>query len=405
LFVSKVDKNSLSQLFTFSGNAFNSCNFVLTCPAEGGICVINLMKSQIFTRKYIFYALIVLLIILIKLMSLNRDWVENYYSTSLFSKVIGWILRVMTGWLPISLGDLIYIGVIIWLGWIIVRVIKTIFRKKTTKAWWLSGFKRALIISCIVYIIFNIFWGLNYDRKGIANQLDLDVKRYTLDDLKAIDSLLVQKVNASKRQLIEAKTAYLTKKEMFNRASACYEEAQRQYPFLQYKMVSVKPSMFSWVGNYLGFTGYYNPFTGEAQINTLVPKFTQPFVTVHEIAHQLGYAKEDEANFVGYLAATSSKDTAFQYSTYLDLFIYANREVFFHDSTYARSISKSLIPEVKADLKEERDFWLKHRNPIEPAINWMYGRYLMANRQPKGIETYNEVIANLIAFYKKYNRI
>ena len=76
-----------------------------------------------------------------------------------------------------------------------------------------------------------------------------------------------------------------------------------------------------------------------------------------------------------------------------------------YDSSYARNITKSLAPGAKADLLEERNFWRRHRNPIEPAINWMYGRYLMANRQPKGIETYNEVIASLIAFYKKNGRI
>ncbi len=69
--------------------------------------------------------------------------------------------------------------------------------------------------------------------------------------------------------------------------------------------------MYSYLGNYLGFTGYYNPFTGEAQVNTTVPLFVQPFTTCHEIGHQLGYAKENEANFAGYLAAKSSPDAGF----------------------------------------------------------------------------------------------
>jgi hypothetical protein len=79
--------------------------------------------------------------------------------------------------------------------------------------------------------------------------------------------------------------------------------------------------LWGWLGNYVGFTGYYNPFTGEAQVNTTVPKFLQPFTASHEVAHQLGYAKEMEANFVGYLAASHSTDTLFRYSVYLDLFL------------------------------------------------------------------------------------
>ena len=98
----------------------------------------------------------------------------------------------------------------------------------------------------------------------------------------------------------------------------------------------------------MGFTGYYNPFTGEAQVNTTVPKFLLPYITLHEIGHQLGYAKEDEANFSGYLAAVDSHDTLFQYSTYLDLFVYANREVFYFDSTASKLAAAQLVPEVKA---------------------------------------------------------
>ena len=131
---------------------------------------------------------------------------------------------------------------------------------------------------------------------------------------------------------------------------------RKNIPFIEYKGASVKSSFYGWLGNYLGFTGYYNPFTGEAQVNTTVPKFLLPFITLHEMGHQLGYAKEDEANFSGYLAAANSHDTLFQYSAYLDLFVYANREVFYFDSSASKNAVKQLIPEVKADLLEWKRF-------------------------------------------------
>ena len=89
--------------------------------------------------------------------------------------------------------------------------------------------------------------------------------------------------------------------------------------------------MWGWLGNYSGFTGYYNPFTGESQVNSTVPVFTIPYTACHEVAHQLGYAKEMEANFAGYLAASTSDDNFFRYSVYLDLFRYANRNLFLLD--------------------------------------------------------------------------
>jgi len=131
----------------------------------------------------------------------------------------------------------------------------------------------------------------------------------------------------------------------------------------------------------------------------------QPFVACHEVAHQLGYAREMEANFVGYLAASGSGDTLMQYSVYLDLLLYSNRNLFNMDSLAARSYAKQLLPEVKADLKTWREFNLRHRNPIEPVFRWVYGLYLKNNEQPQGVLSYDVVTSFLIAFYKKTGKL
>jgi hypothetical protein len=229
--------------------------------------------------------------------------------------------------------------------------------------------------------------------------------RYDTAELKNIQWLLIQKVNQRKQTLVSKHEIYPNNNGLFTRAYQCYRRATLSYPFLQYNYKSVKSSLYGRLGNYLGFTGYYNPFSGEAQLNTTIPRFLLPYTTCHEIAHQLGYAKEDEANFVGYLSAISSTDTLFHYSAYFDLFLYANKELYYLDSAYAKESYKQLIPEVQNDIKEFREFLLEHRNPVEPYITWLYSKYLKANQQPEGMRTYNEVIANLIAFYKKSGKI
>ncbi|HVZ95647.1 MAG TPA: DUF3810 domain-containing protein, partial [Chitinophagaceae bacterium] len=256
-----------------------------------------------------------------------------------------------------------------------------------------------------VYIVFNVFWGLNYNRKGIAWQLHLPKDDYDTASVLQIQELLLQKVNETKARLLKGRITYPANAEMFARAKRCYEQAAAVFPFLKYRGASVKSSMYGLLGDYLGFTGYYNPFTGEAQVNTTVPRFLIPYITLHEMGHQLGYAKEDEANFAGYLAAAHSTDTLFQYSAYLDLFMYANREVYFFDSTASKSAGLQLIPGVKDDIREWRDFNKKYRSVFEPVISWLYGKFLQANLQPKGLQSYDEVIAALIAYYKQNGRL
>jgi hypothetical protein len=347
---------------------------------------------------------VLLLVVVIKIFSLNRNWVEELY-TSKFYFFFSEILRLLFGWIPFSLGDILYLIAGCWLFWKLIKNIRLLFQKKLTgKMMLVKGLKLILILT-FIYIVFNILWGINYNRKGIANQLALADPRYDTSDLIMLQQVLLQKVNSSKSAVVLDNEKYPSKNEMFQKAKDSYKEAQKIYPFLQLNNLSVKSSLYSMLGNYLGFTGYYNPFTGEAQVNTTVPKFLQPYITTHEIAHQLGYAKENEANFVGYLAAVKSRDTLFHYSAYFELFLYANREVYYFDSAASKKALKLLIPEIKKDIIELRKFNLDHTSFLEPWITWMYGKYLRLNQQPQGIHSYNAVVAMLIAYYKKYGKI
>lgn len=358
------------------------------------------MKPQ----KSLFVTLVLLIIAaIIHICSVNSD-VESWYSNGVYP-VFSRYLRQFFGWLPFSFGDILYGLVILWMIVKIAGGMRAIYKRQVTRQSFFGGFKKVLNIILLVYIFFNVFWGINYNRRGIAGQLDLKMEKYTLEDLKKINALLVEKVNVSKRSLQNKPFRYPSNKELFSKMKEAYVQAELVYPFLKYQPVSVKPSIWSLLGNYMGFTGYYNPFTGEAQVNTLVPKFLQPFTTCHEIAHQLGYAKEMEANFVAYLAAAASEDTLLHYSVYLDLFLYSNRNLFFIDSAAAKEYAKLLFPEVSDDLKEWKMFNKKYRNPVEPVFRWIYSIYLRRNLQPQGLLSYDEVTGFIIAYYKKFGKI
>jgi hypothetical protein len=212
-------------------------------------------------------------------------------------------------------------------------------------------------------------------------------------------------VNEKRLLLGKGNIVYPPHADVFRKASTAFSAAANTYPFLAYNHASVKKSMYGQMGNFLGFLGYYNPFTGEAQVNMTQPPFLIPFITCHEMAHQLGYANESEANFVGYLAAIHSTDTLFHYSAYFDLFNYANGQLFRRDSIAAKNNYRQLDTLVKRDQQELYNYWRKSDNAIEPLIRVFYDRYLKANQQTKGVKSYNEVVGWLISYYKKYGKI
>lgn len=366
----------------------------------------NQFLSSIYQRirNHWDWVLLIVLMLLIRWFSIYSSLVETYYTYGLYP-VISKIQRFLFGWIPFSIGDLFYGFVLVVFIIKLVRLFKVIFRRKFNKVYLWKGLKQVIFFCLSVYVLFNVLWGLNYNRIGIARQLGLDMQKYTVAELDTLTAVLQRRLNyyilltnAAQRD------SFYKKRNLFGESSDAYQDALREYPFLQYYPKSVKPSLFSYAGNILGFTGYYNPFSGEAQVNTTVPVFTQPFIACHEIGHQLGYGKENEANFSGFLACRRHPSAAFRYSVYFDMYNYTIGEVFRKDSSAAKIFVENLNPLVKKDFKEVREFFNRYQNPIEPIISWMYSGYLKANRQPAGKETYSQVVAFLIAYQKKFGK-
>lgn len=358
------------------------------------------MASSTGKKVWLWLLIPLSMAVVINIISSFPVFVEKYYSSGVYPYISG-VLRFLFGWLPFSIGDILYLSAGIWLMIRAWKTLKAIFKRRVTKESFLRSLRRSIAILLWVYVIFYSFWGINYDRLGIAYQLKLQPADYSTEDLKFLTASLIPKVNSTRIGLGE-NVSYPSKAEIFSIAKSSYENAEKKYSFLDYNIKSVKSSMWGWLGNYLGFLGYYDPFTGEAQVNTTVPAFIIPYTTCHEIGHQLGYGSEDEANFSGYLAAMSSTDKRFHYSAYFDLFNYANRQLFMRDSLAARANYKLLDTLVKKDMQAYRKFMLDHKNPIGPYVDILYGKYLQANNQPNGLNTYDEVVGWLIAYRKKY---
>jgi hypothetical protein len=360
--------------------------------------------SRLFGRlmKSWSWVLLIILTILIKWASWYPGWVENYYTYGIYP-AISQVQRLLFGWIPFSIGDLFYAFLIIIIIYKLYRFFRLIFKRQFTRQYLTAGLQQGIFFILFVYVCFNLLWGLNYNRRGISMQLGIQVKRYSMEELNTLTSTLQNRLNEYASQVTEMqRDSFNKKRRLFVLSSDAYKHVSVQYPFLKYKPVSVKPSLFSYLGNYLGFQGYYNPFSGEAQANTTIPRFLEPYVTAHEIAHQLGYGKENEANFVAFLACRSSPSPVLKYSLYFDMYNYAIGEVYRRDTAAARVFQQNLHPQAIKDNKEYRDFYKRYRNPVEPIIMWAYGNYLKANNQPAGKQTYNEVVAWLIAYYKKF---
>ncbi|MBZ5857011.1 DUF3810 domain-containing protein [Flavihumibacter profundi] len=337
----------------------------------------------------------------IKIFSLFPSAIEKYYSNGAYP-VISRVLRWLFGWIPFSIGDIFYaIAALLLLAgcW---KLIRSIRQKKVNLDWLLRLGVKVMTVWLWVYIIFNVFWGLNYNRLGIADQAGLNVTEYHNAEVDTLVVTLIDRMNRLRDAGVPERNDLVRKRTLFRNSFQSYQVPSEELPFLKFRGQSVKPSLFSYLGNYLGFTGYYNPFTGEAQVNTTVPVFVQPFTTCHEIGHQLGYAKENEANMAGFLTAKHSASAAFRYSAYFDVYLYAMRDLYTRDSARSKILFERLSPGVKDDLIALREFNNQHVGLLEPLVRSIYAQYLRVNQQPGGMMSYNQVVALVIAYIRKY---
>lgn len=371
------------------------------------------IQTPVSRRKWIRLGILFAVALAIFIFSFFPASVERFYSVGIYPAISG-TQRMIFRWIPFSIGDLIYIAVAIRLLVSLVKWIIRLFRKQYHK----SHIKHTLFVLTKdilwIYILFKLVWGLNYDRLGIEYQLGISKTNYTKEEVQQLTNQLIEKVNEARRLIPDTALPKQELDTIYREAFRAYQTASYTFDFLNYANRSVKGSLFSFLGNHMGFTGYYNPFTGEAQLRTDIPRTLIPYIACHEMAHQLGYASESEANFVGYLAAAASADPYMRYSVYSDLFSYAQGEeiyLFGKDKNfnafqgiieYNRAHLDTLV---KKDRKEIREFFRRRKSNISPVVSSMYDQYLKLNKQNKGIESYNEVVGWLIAYQRKYGKI
>jgi hypothetical protein len=359
--------------------------------------------SLVFERlmKNRAWVLLVLLALGIRWAAFYPAWVEKYYST-LFFPVFSQCQRFLLGWIPFSVGDLFYGILVLLVLFKTLGLFRDLYRRQVNRSYVVKGAQQFIFLFLFVYVFFNLFWGLNYSRSGIGYQLALQKDSASVDEVDRLTVALLSKA-AANRSLINspAATAHIKKRSLFSQAMQQYRGSGHPYSFSSTATSSVKPSLYSYLGNYLGFQGYYNPFSGEAQVNTTIPVVLQPFVTLHELAHQAGYAKESEANFVGYLAGKDHPDPLFRYSVYLELFRYAQSELYRLDSTRAIAVAKTIPANIKGDLQAIRRFYIKYQTPVERIIMQGYDYFLQANDQPQGTRSYHQVVGWVIALVRK----
>jgi len=366
--------------------------------------IFNRFKNLLYFRgkmnrrtKIILTLLLVAQMIGLRVLSYFPEFVEKYYSLGIFP-VLSKTSRYLFGWIPFSVGDLFYSAlVILALRWLYFNI-KRIAKKPV------GFFLDITATLSIAYFVFNVMWGFNYYRVPLHQTLKVD-REYTTEELVSFTEQLILKASELHNSLAENDSVKVqilyTHDEIFNISTNGYENLSKRFPSFSYHPNSIKASTWSLGLTYMGYSGYYNPFTAEAQVNDMILGHRFAVVTCHEKAHQLGYAAENEANFLAYLSATHNKDTYFEYAGTIFALRYCVNELARRDMKLYEEIIETVPFGILESYREVREFWNSYSGPTEWVSKVFFDTFLKANNQEKGLKSYSYMVALLVNYHKK----
>ncbi|OIQ40571.1 MAG: hypothetical protein BM563_02495 [Bacteroidetes bacterium MedPE-SWsnd-G1] len=349
-------------------------------------------------RRYYWFWMLFLPVqwMLVQYLSSKPIFVERFYSNGIYP-YISESFRFFLGWLPFSFGDLFYLV----LTYKVVQFLFVSFKIRRVRLLKILG------ILSHFYFAFHLFWGFNYLRPPISESLQLKSTKYSTEELIEFTTKLALKVNQLQLEITSNDTIKVTipyaKKELYKMTHNGYANMDIYGINSNYSFSSIKHSIISLPLSYMGFSGYLNPFTGEAQVNYNTPQISYPSTSCHEVAHQLGYAAENEANFIGVLAAIHNDNLYFQYSGYYLALRYALNDLYRNDKESYEAILKTIHKGVVKNIIESQKHWSKYNNPFEPLFKSIFNQYLKANHQKSGIKSYNFMVGILLNFNKEFD--
>ncbi len=322
-----------------------------------------------------------------------------------FNRTVSAILRglfaTLTAWIPFSLGE--FLLWMIPLG--LFLVLRHAIRRRCDT--WRTAFVFMGILGSVAAAMFSIFvlnFAAGYRTTPIEDQLELDRTTVTAGELYDTALILIENINRETAEIGFYAENFSEmpygRLEMNKHLGVAYDAFAAEHNFLKDNPGRVKPVLMSEAMSYLHITGVYSFFTGEANINVNFPDYTIPYTAAHEMAHQRGVAREDEANFVAFLVCLESDDPYVRYSGYLNIYEFVSGALWNADRTLYYKANATLNDEVKHEMAAYSAFYDRYRESTVSNISSTINNSYLQSQGTPGTRSYGMVVELAVAYYR-----
>lgn len=324
---------------------------------------------------------------------------------NLFNRTVGAFFRMIlahvTSWIPFSLAEIIVYTVPLF-----VIVVGVIGYRRHCDTWRATGLYICALVSAfsLLFSLFVFSFGTGYHTTSLDERLDVQAVEVNKESLMDTAQKLVAELDVLCEQVEYGADGFSVMPydlaEMNARLLAAYEPISAKYPFIQSLNSRLKPVLASKAMSYTHITGVYSYFTGEANLNVHFPDYTLPFTAAHELAHQRGIARENEANFVAFLVCSGAEDVYIRYCAYLNMLEYVMNALYMTDIEAYRVLLESLDTRVLEELRAYSDFFDTFRDSVASDISdAVNDTYLKLNGNEAGTASYGLVVELAVAYF------
>ena len=325
------------------------------------------------------------------------DWFN-----STVSAVLRALLATVTYPLPFSLGE-----AIIWLLPLALFLVLRHAVRHRCGSWKAASAYIGILLSVVVtlFSVFVLNFAAGYRGRSLAEKLELNQEKVSAQELYDTAVLLIDAINRETDEVHFEKDGFsempYSLETMNTELGQSYESLSARYSFISAFPCRVKPVLASEVMSYMHITGVYSFFTGEANLNVNFPDYTLPYTAAHELAHQRGIAREDEANFVAFLVCSSSDDPYVRYCGYLNLYEYVSNALWRADRDLYYMAAAKLNSEVKAEMAAYSRFYDKYRHSTVSQVSGSINNSYLQSQGTPGTQSYGMVVDLAVAYFKE----
>ena len=327
---------------------------------------------------YVFCGIALLALILYVIAAISPGFANGYNRT--VGAAVRAFLAYLTSFLPVSLAEMMLYAVPL----LIVGIVIYAYRRRCET--WRSTlvFIASVLAACsLLFSLFVFGFGTGYHTDPLEERLGLVTEEVSTDELRETAEYLAEKVNWAANGVSFGENGFSVMpydlRELNDRLLQAYDPICDRYDFVQRLNSRIKPVQASRLMSYTHITGVYSYFTGEANLNVYFPDYTLPYTAAHELAHQRGIAREDEANFFEYVSSALYRADVEAYKTVI------------------ASLDKQVIGELRAYSAFFDEFRDSVAADVSNAVN---DTYLKLNGNSDGTASYGLVVDLAVAYHK-----